>query len=77
MATNPPKRQNPKAKRSVIGWLLDSDPSICWQVMRDLTDAPVHEVAAERAKIATKGMSAWLLALQGADDHTYCLHLWR
>jgi len=67
MATNPPKRQAPKPKRSVIRWLLDSDPSIRWQVMRDLTDAPAHEVAAERARVATEGWGARLLALQGAD----------
>ena len=48
-------------------WLLDSDPSIRWQVMRDLTDAPAHEVAAERARVATEGWGARLLALQGAD----------
>ncbi len=64
MATNPPKRQAPKP---VIRWLLDSDPSIRWQVMRDLTDAPAHEVAAERARVATEGWGARLLALQGAD----------
>src|ERR671924_511275 len=29
--------------RSVIDWLLDSDPSIRWQVMRDLLDAPEPE----------------------------------
>jgi len=67
MATNRPKRQVPKPKRSVIRWLLDSDPSIRWQVMRDLTDAPAHEVAAERARVATEGWGARLLALQGAD----------
>ena len=67
MATNPPKRQVPKPKRSVIEWLLDSDPSIRWQVMRDLTDAPAEEVAAERARVATEGVGARLLALQGAD----------
>ena len=67
MATHPPKRQAPKPKRSVIRWLLDSDPSIRWQVMRDLTDAPAHEVAAERARVATEGWGARLLALQGAD----------
>ena len=48
MATNPPKQQVPKPKRSVIKWLLDSDPSIRWQAMRDLTDAPDEAVAAER-----------------------------
>ncbi|HEX6304907.1 MAG TPA: hypothetical protein VFZ76_12000 [Anaerolineales bacterium] len=67
MATNPLKRQAPKPKSPVIGWLLDSDPSIRWQVMRDLTGAPAHEVAAERASVATEGWGARLLALQGAD----------
>jgi hypothetical protein len=67
MATNPPKRQIPKPKRPVIGWLLESDPSIRWQVMRDLTGASAEEVAAERARVATEGAGARLLALQGAD----------
>src|SRR5882762_4710788 len=67
MATNPPKRQVPKPKRSVIGWLLDSDPSIRWQVMRDLSGALAEEVAAERALVATEGAGARLLALQGTD----------
>jgi hypothetical protein len=53
--------------RPVIDWLLDSDPSICWQAMRDLTDAPAADVAAERARVATEGVGAQLLALQGAD----------
>jgi len=52
---------------SVVDWLLDSDPSIRWQVMRDLTDAPAAEVAAERARVATEGAGARLLALQAAD----------
>jgi len=51
----------------VIEWLLDSDPAIRWQVMRDLTDAPAEEVAAERARVCTEGVGASLLALQ-ADD---------
>jgi hypothetical protein len=67
MATNPAKRQAPKPKSSVIRWLLDSDPSIRWQVMRDLTDAPADEVAAERARVATEGAGARLLALQAPD----------
>jgi hypothetical protein len=67
MATNPPKRQAPKIQRSVIRWLLDSDPSIRWQVMRDLIGAPADEVAAERARVATEGAGARLLALQKAD----------
>ncbi len=67
MVTNAPKRQVSKPKRSVIQWLLDSDPSIRWQVMRDRTGAPAEEVAAERARVATEGAGARLVALQGAD----------
>ena len=52
---------------SVVDWLLDSDPSIRWQVMRDLTGAPADEVAAERARVATEGWGARLLGLQDAD----------
>jgi hypothetical protein len=51
----------------IMPWLLDSDPSIRWQVMRDLTGAPAEEVAAERARVATEGAGARLLGLQGAD----------
>jgi hypothetical protein len=69
MANNPSKQQDPKLKRSVIRWLLDSDPSIRWQAMRDLTDAPDEEVAAERAKVATEGWGTQLLAGQGADGY--------
>jgi len=51
----------------VLDWLLDSDPSVRWQVMRDLTDAPADAVAAERARVATEGAGARLLALQSPD----------
>jgi hypothetical protein len=67
MVTNPPKQEVPKPENSLIRWLLDSDPSIRWQVMRDLIGAPAEEVAAERARVATEGVGARLLALQGAD----------
>jgi hypothetical protein len=52
---------------NVIDWLLDSEPSIRWQVMRDLTDAAAEEVAAERARVATEGWGAHVLALQEPD----------
>ena len=52
---------------SVIDWLLDSDPSIRWQVMRDLADEPPASVVAERARVATEGWGAQLLALQAPD----------
>ncbi len=53
----------------VVDWLLDSDPAIRWQVMRDLIDAPDDEVAAERTRVATDGWGAWLLAHQRKDGH--------
>jgi hypothetical protein len=52
---------------TIVDWLLDSDPSIRWQVMRDLMDAPAAEVAAERAQVAREGAGARLLALQASD----------
>jgi len=52
---------------TVIDWLLDSDPSIRWQVMRDLTHEPADVVAAERSRVAREGWGARLLALQAAD----------
>ncbi len=52
---------------SVINWLLDSDPAVRWQVLRDLADAPADEVAAERARVEHEGWGARLLALEGAD----------
>lgn len=52
---------------SPISWLLESDPSIRWQVMRDLTNASAAEIAAERARVASEGFGARLLALQAAD----------
>lgn len=50
-------------------WLLDSDPSIRWQVMRDLMDEPDEVVAAERSRVAWGGWGARLLDLQAADGH--------
>jgi protein-S-isoprenylcysteine O-methyltransferase Ste14 len=67
MMSNPRKREAAEPQISVIRWLLDSDPSIRWQVMRDLVAAPADEVAAERARVATEGAGARLLALQEVD----------
>ncbi|WHO71044.1 squalene cyclase [Rhizobium sp. BT03] len=51
----------------VIEWLLDSDPSIRWQVMRDLIDAPERNWMTERAKVETEGWGARLLACRDKD----------
>jgi len=53
----------------VTEWLLDSDPSIRWQVRRDLLDEPSDAVAAERSRVANEGWGARLLALQADDGY--------
>ncbi len=67
MAKNALKLPITKPKAAVIRWLLDSDPSIRWQVMRDLMHQSDELVAAERQRVATEGWGAQLLALQGPD----------
>lgn len=67
MTTHSPAWQPPKPERSAIQWLLDSDPSIRWQAMRDFTDASEEEITAERTRIATDGWGAALLAAQSED----------
>lgn len=57
----------PNPDSPLIAWLLDSDPALRWQTMRDLLGSPTAEVAAERARVATEGLGAQLLALQAAD----------
>ncbi len=52
---------------AIVDWLLNSDPAIRWQVLRDLVDAPTEDVTKERARIATEGWGARLLAAQGDD----------
>jgi len=56
-----------RADGAVLAWLLDSDPALRWQVLRDLTDAAAEEVAAERSRVAKEGLGARLLALQAPD----------
>jgi hypothetical protein len=50
-----------------IDWLLDSDPSIRWQVMSDLLGSPESEWWAERVKVETVGWGAQLLSLEDDD----------
>ncbi|MFS0910928.1 squalene cyclase [Microbacterium sp. 179-I 3D2 NHS] len=48
-------------------WLLDSDPSLQWQVERDLLGAPPEVWQATRARVATEGIGAAILAAQDDD----------
>jgi hypothetical protein len=50
-----------------IDWLLDADPAIRWQAIRDLTDGTPDEVAAERARVEHEGWGARLLSLEDPD----------
>jgi hypothetical protein len=65
-----------------LKWLLDSDPSIRWQVMRDLTDEAPDAIAAERSRVGTEGWGAQLLVRQspvgkwGGLDRGLLVTLW-
>jgi hypothetical protein len=63
------KREITKPTKGVIRWLLDSDPSVRWQVKRDLIGEPDEAVAAERSRVAVEGWGARLLSLQGRDGN--------
>jgi hypothetical protein len=69
MATQKTERRALPPEKSVLQWLLDSDPSIRWQVMRDLTDEPDEVVAAERSRVASEGWGARLLDQQRPDGN--------
>jgi hypothetical protein len=50
-----------------IDWLIDSDPAIRWQVMRDLTGASRSAIAVERARVPREGLGEAILARQESD----------
>jgi len=51
----------------VTRWLLDGDPAIKWQVLRDVVGAAEGTVQAARQKVAREGWGARLLALQDPE----------
>ena len=55
------------ADPALLDWLLDADVALRWQVERDLLGAPEEVWAATRARVATEGFGARLLALQDPD----------
>ena len=67
MATDEETRRAPAPTSALMRWLLDSDPAIRWQVLRDLAAAPAGVVAEERARVVSEGWGARMLGLQGAD----------
>lgn len=50
-----------------IDWLLEADPAIRWQTLRDLSDVAPDVLASERARVVREGIGAAVLARQEAD----------
>jgi hypothetical protein len=57
-----PKQRS--AEDATVTWLLEGDPAIRWQTLRDLAGAPVAAVERERRRVAREGWGARLLAQQ-------------
>ncbi|HEX3368300.1 MAG TPA: hypothetical protein VHS56_01885 [Candidatus Cybelea sp.] len=55
------------SETDVVQWLLDGDPAIRWQVMRDLRDEPGEVVARERSRVANEGRGKALLDRQAPE----------
>jgi hypothetical protein len=55
------------ARSSVIEWLLEGDPSIRWQVLRDLEAAPERMWRKEQERVATDGWGAELLSYRDSE----------
>src|SRR5262245_8705104 len=51
----------------LIQWLMDGDPAIRWQAMRDLQNAPAKKWKAEQQRTSTEGWGAQLLQVQAKD----------
>ena len=66
MATKTLQQEGPEPRKSVLDWLLDSDPSIRWQVMRDLMDGRTRSLPMSGRGL-TLGLGSRLLDLQGPD----------
>jgi hypothetical protein len=52
------------SQSDVVAWLMDGDPAIRWQTMRDLLGAPERAWKAERQRTLEAGWGADLLARQ-------------
>jgi hypothetical protein len=61
------RNRNDALAAKTIDWLLEGDPAIRWQTMRDLAAASDQAVERERNKIARCGWGARLFARQGMD----------
>jgi hypothetical protein len=55
------------SEESVVEWLLEGDPAIRWQVLRDLLDEPEAAWQRERARVLDTGWVAEMLGRRGPD----------
>lgn len=55
------------AKDAVLDWLVEGDPAVRWQALRDLRGASPAAVRREQKRVAREGWGARLLELQDAD----------
>jgi hypothetical protein len=56
-----------KLDPKVIDWLMEGDPAIRWQVMRDLQEKPEKVWRAEQARVATEGWGKEFMRRQQAN----------
>jgi hypothetical protein len=61
------KENEPPVAPEIVDWLLEGDPAIRWQVMRDLLDVDEETFEKERGKIAENGWGARFLSYQEQD----------
>ena len=54
-------------RQGIISWLLDSDPAIRWQVMKDILHEQPATYEKERVQLTQSGWCAQLLQLQDKD----------
>lgn len=56
-----------KPEENTLNWLLDSDPSIRWQVLEGFTNSSKNKILSERKKVASEGWGAKLLSYQNPN----------
>jgi hypothetical protein len=56
-------------RQAVVAWLMEGDPAIRWQVMRDLLGRGESSWARERRRVAREGWGRALLAARNPDGH--------
>ena len=61
-----------EGNENIITWLLKGDPSVRWQALRDLMNAPRSQWEKERRKVAAEGWGAKLLSHRNPPDGRWC-----